>query len=264
MEKEGAENIFLVVSSSLVVLLLLVLVVNLFLSRRKKELKSRMDLLLLKARLEEEISKTQLEVAENTLNDIARELHDDLGQRLTLTNMHLHRLKTTDPELMKRIAEMRETFTGTIDYVRSISKTLGSDYISSFGIREAAIQLFKRVEKSGMRCIFQFPDDIKFRAPAAELIVFRIVQELVNNTLKHAEASEISLSIAGLPQQIRIVYADNGKGLPPGNQGKPVSEGLGLLSIRNRIDLLKGTMTVDPAPVSGFRMEFQFPNTDMQ
>jgi signal transduction histidine kinase len=99
---------------------------------------------------------------------------------------------------------------------------------------------------------FDFPEKLP---EVIEINIFRMVQELVNNTLKHAKATHITLQFLQRNEQWVIVYEDNGRGFEP----KPFSSGFGLQNIENRVQLLKGNLYLDTAPERGVHVTIEIP-----
>jgi two-component system NarL family sensor kinase len=263
MDKETNDFIFTVIASSSGLAVLSVLVVNLLLVGRNRRLKHQAQVLEMKSNYEKELMKTQVEVAENTLNDIARDLHDDVGQMLTFSIIQLNNLKeTTDASLENKIMEVRASVQNTLQSVRGISKTLSSDYISSFGIYESLQRLFERLNKQGIiKSTLHFSSTILFRSRSNELFAFRIIQELVNNTVKHAEATKIILKVSEEDNSIRLEYQDNGKGIPKGLlKQDQLKNSLGFTNIYKRAELMKGNLEFRTDSGEGFYLQLRFPN----
>jgi signal transduction histidine kinase len=197
------------------------------------------------------------------LNDIARDLHDDVGQMLTFSIIQLNNLKPSEPQkLATQIAEVKESVQNTLQSVRGISKTLSNDYISSFGIKESLSRLFERLRKQNLvECIYEYPADLQFVTRSHELFIFRIIQELVSNTLKHGEASRLRLTFSEEQNMMTITYHDNGKGfILDAQQLTQLRNSQGFSNIFKRAELMKGKVMVQSAPGDGFRFQMNFPN----
>ncbi|HYV95213.1 MAG TPA: ATP-binding protein [Chitinophagales bacterium] len=217
----------------------------------------------MKTSFEKELMKTQVEVAENTLNDIARDLHDDVGQMLTFSIIQLNNIRPMpDAATEKNIAAARESVQNTLQSVRSISKTLSNDYLSSFGMEESLKRLFERIARQGIvRTTLVFPANVLFSSRSNEVFAFRIIQELVTNTLKHSGATELSLIISEADGNIQIEYSDNGKGLH-GDQfnNEQLKNSLGFTNIFKRAELMHGEITISNNSEGGFYLRLSFPN----
>lgn len=263
MDKETTQVIFFIVATSFILLMLSVLVINLLLVGRNRRLKHNNEVLEMKSNFEKELMTTQVEVAENTLNDIARDLHDDVGQMLTFSIIQLNNFNiANDESLNKKLSEVKDSVQNTLQSVRGISKTLSNDYLTSFGIFESLNRLFERINKQeAVKAELQFPEGILFRSKSNELFSFRIIQELVNNTLKHAEATGLQLMVTEENSDIKILYTDNGKGIATNKiQPGELPTGLGFTNIYKRAELMKGKMEITSEAGHGFNFILIFPN----
>lgn len=263
MDSQTQEIVFFVIIATGAILLAVILVVNLLLLSRNRRLKHESLVLELKNKYEKELMKTQVEVAENTLNDIARDLHDDVGQMLTFSIIQLNNIKTEDNKIIENnLSEVRNSIKNTLQSVREISKTLSNDYISSFGIYESLQRLFERLERQKiLSSKLNFSSSILFKSRSNELFVFRIIQELVSNTIKHSQAMEMSLSLFQENNNLKIEYRDNGKGISPellnSNQ---LPNSLGFANIYKRIELMKGMIEINSNVGEGFYLQLTIPN----
>lgn len=266
MDSQVSSVVFFVAFSTAILLILIALVVNLLLVGRNRRLKHQNHVLEMKSNFEKELMKTQVEVAENTLNDIALDLHDDIGQMLTLSKNHINvilkDIKTyNSTDLEAEFFKLRDWTQKTMESIRGISKTLSNDYLTSFGIHESLKRLFERLERQHINPKLSFPISVTFKSGSNELFVFRIIQELVNNTIKHAEASEISLNLYAENNTLKIEYRDNGKGISKELfEAGQLATGLGLLNINKRINLMNGIVIIHSDVGEGFYLQLTIPN----
>lgn len=167
---------------------------------------------------------------------VAQELHDRLGGTLAALKLSLKReenvVSTEDMEILDQaVAE-----------VRSISHNLSSGAIQKYGFNQALQQLCSSLERSGgLKFSIYLHPDVASLGQAASLELYRIVQELVANTIKHADASEVSLQTNFDGNTFNLIYEDNGKGFDM----KKVKQGIGLDNIKARVKKLKGQVHFD-------------------
>lgn len=256
-----ADIIFFVVAITVLIVLLTVLIINLLLIGRNRRLKHQNELLQVSADFQHELMKAQIELVENTLNDISKELHDDVGQMITLSIIQLNNIDSNDFSLNTKLAEVRNSVQASLNSVRDISKVLSTDYLKTFGIREALDKMIHQVNKAtGINFNLSFDSGVVFKAAANEIITFRILQELITNTIKHAEASTISIVIRNENENMLIDYKDNGKGLTINNANElNTKKGLGFTNLHKRVALMKGTISTPDLP-EGFGIKLIFPN----
>jgi hypothetical protein len=263
MDKGKSEIAIFIILTTFVILLLILLLVNLLLSGRNKRLRFKNDLAEMKTQLEMELAKTRVEVAESTLNDVARDLHDDVGQQISFSIIQLNNLlQVAELSTNKTFAEAKESMHEALQSVRSISKVLSQDYISSFGINNAIEQLFSGLKRKRIiQTTLDFSKDIHFKSASNEIFAFRIIQECISNTIKHAEADHLSLSIHEEDKNIIVTYSDNGKGVNfemINSDFKKFS--MGFSNLIKRAELMKGKIDFLPAENGGLKTVLVFPN----
>lgn len=263
MDKETYENIIIVISTTGLLFLLGGLIISLLLAARNRQLKHNAILAETKNNFDKELINTRLEVTENILNEVARDLHDDVGQMLTFAILQLNNIKSQNAnDLEANLEEIRESVKSSLESVRSISKSLSSDYLGTFGISESLNKLCDNVIKYGkIPAELHFSNDVVFISKTHELFIYRIIQELVTNTLKYAHASKIVIEVIKIDNQIKIKYADNGTGSSPNQLGNNnPTYGMGLTNIYKRARLINGELSVNFIPGSGMFFEMSFPN----
>lgn len=203
-------------------------------------------------RLREEQQKLLLEATitsgEKERRRIAGELHDEVGASLSAIRLYLGQLTPTSPAA----GTAREALDEVIAKVRRISHRLSPDMLSTFGLVEALGHTIQQLSDSGaIRASFHSPGTMERLDAERELAVYRIVQELIGNILKHAEATQIRLEMRQRSASILLTVEDDGKGFPQGSFEKLKSTpgGLGLKNIQSRMDILRANITfISPRP----------------
>ncbi|NOG58545.1 MAG: sensor histidine kinase [Bacteroidetes bacterium] len=167
---------------------------------------------------------------------IAQDLHDRLGGTLAALKLSLRRPENSVGK--EDLAIVDEA----VNEVRSIAHNLSSGLLQKYGLNEALLQLKQTIERtSGIQLKVYLHQDIALLDQSAILGLYRIVQELVSNTLKHANASEISVQTNSDGTTFNLIYEDNGKGFNP----KEVKQGIGLENIKARVKKMNGSLHVD-------------------
>ncbi len=262
MQISDNEIIFLIIATIVVSVLMIFIIINLLLVSRNKKLQHKNELLFIQTEFEKNIAKTQAEVAEHTLTEIGADLHDDIGQQLVFGIIQLNQIidkNITKNEDTTMLLQCRDAMQHTLQSVRSISKTLSSNYISSFGIANALNRTAERLNQNQhLKCEINF-ENILFHTKANELFLFRIIQELISNSIKHAQCSLISISIKKFGNKISLEYFDNGLGMDA-QQLKTSANSLGMASISNRVAMLNGTVKYETALQQGFKAFIIFEN----
>jgi signal transduction histidine kinase len=202
---------------------------------------------------QQELLHARLEIQEQTYRDISQELHDNIGQVLSLVKLNINVDDNDDPDCVKeKLTESRGLLTKAIQDLRDISKTLNTDFINEIGLAKAIDQQLQLLKRTGLYAteLFVKGDNHNFE-PERELIIFRIVQELLNNIVKHAGADKIVVSINHEAEKSIISVQDNGKGFNIQTQRSSPDKGLGLRNIHNRLKMIKGAVSFRSEPKKG-------------
>lgn len=190
--------------------------------------------------------ETALESEETERRRMAGELHDDIGVMLSLTKMSVNQLSQrvqTLSEEKEMVENIRKLLDETMVNVRRISKALVPSTLEQFGL-EAAIEdlVSKHAHNPVPKITFREPHKpLPRQTPKTELALFRIVQELVNNAIKHAQASLITIELYTTGGKIRLVVQDNGKGFDAESVRGSRKAGLGLRNIESRLSVINGS-----------------------
>jgi len=190
---------------------------------------------------------------------IARELHDGIGVLLSTASIHFSSVEEqADEETSKMLKKANKLLKSASKEVRQISHNMMPGVLSKFGLREAIEDLFEDVEEAGDVDIdLQIKCQKERLSENTEIMIYRVIQEMLNNTLKHANASAISLFVERTDEQIIIEYADNGDGFDVGKL--PRDKSLGLSGIRSRIDYLGGYIELTSKQDKGTRYSITIP-----
>lgn len=193
-------------------------------------------------RFEKELATSQVEMKEQTLNYIGQELHDDLGQKLSVVRLRQNQLisKLSNGE-KEELNELNELLGECIQDVRNLSKTLITEQIIHFGLIESIereIQRIKKLRLLKIEFITQKHDiDI---SPKHGLILFRIIQESINNILKHSRAKNVSIELEDDHERLKITISDNGKGF----NTNIMRDGSGLKNMELRAKLIHAEFSI--------------------
>ncbi|MBD3637351.1 MAG: hypothetical protein HUJ25_08370 [Crocinitomicaceae bacterium] len=188
---------------------------------------------------------------------IARDLHDGLGQSLIILKNKFHHLKVSDD---KSIQQLDDNFSEVIEEVRSISRSLIPPELRRLGLKQAIVSMMEDIEKStGMIVTTELDvlSDFKFEEHQS-IRIYRIIQELCTNSVKHSGATSIKLeAIKGEEGNLLFVFQDNGSGLDL-EKWKSARNSVGFKSIQQRLKYLNGSIKVEK-PKTGFKVEVNIP-----
>ncbi|RCX03807.1 tetratricopeptide repeat-containing sensor histidine kinase [Schleiferia thermophila] len=190
---------------------------------------------------------------------IAEELHDRMGSLIAYIKMKLYSLEKKlkfDEVLTTEINEISDAVTEAAEEIRRISHNLSTGLISKFGLKAALEDLCKKINTSHMVAmdIDFIPTDFPRFDTDFETNIYRILQELTTNTLKHAKASSITIQISYFDGIFHLLFEDNGKGF-----GKKSHKGIGLVNIENRVQKLQGKISMDSLPGRGTTFSIEIP-----
>ncbi len=184
-----------------------------------------------------ELANATLEMQDNTLNYISRELHDNVGQLLTVAKIHLNSLsrhpeKRTD----EKLAETGDVVEIAINELRNLSRSLNPEKIKQFGLLDALKLEIQRIEKLDyFKIDFEIKGTSRVLGADMEIIIFRIIQEFMANTIKYAEAGRVEIDLQYENDNFVLEMRDDGKGF---NMEERSGAGSGIANIRNRAALL--------------------------
>lgn len=200
-------------------------------------------------------------ILEREKTRIARELHDELAQSLTALKMDTiwvrDNLRADPAAAATKLRDMLGMLDTTVAATRRIAADLRPLMLDDLGLVPAIEWLVQNFgQRTGVACTLDVDEDVELHEPYATA-VFRIVQESLANVAKHAAASEVWISIDRVPGSVVLQVRDNGRGFLPAAPRKPYS--LGLMGLRERTQLLKGSISVDSQPGQGTRIDVSIP-----
>lgn len=187
---------------------------------------------------------------------LARGLHDEVGQSMTAVLLQLKRLATTaSEEQQEQLAEAQEVVKTSLDDVRRLAQELRPELLDHLGLASALSELASGFEeRTNVRVERRFERDLPPLDPQAELVLYRVAQESLTNIARHAQASEVLLSLEGGNGSVVLRVVDDGKGFEPGHL-----EGGGLRGIRERALIIGGAAAIKPGPKGGVEVRLEAP-----
>ncbi len=198
--------------------------------------------------------QSQLEIQEQTLKNISGEIHDNIGQILSLVGLQISTIPTNKPEKIDQTSELLDR---AIEDLRNLSKRLDTDRITSIGIIEAITHEMKVIERTGKFATeLSIEADFEMLSSDKTIILYRIIQEILNNIIKHSKATKISIQLKDNDREDVLIIEDNGIGFDmKAMEGK----GLGLNNIVNRAKLIGGNATINSSINNGTSITFKIP-----
>lgn len=192
------------------------------------------------------------QVQEKERKRIAHDLHDDVGVVLSTAKLYLSHLMT-QPDMQEVAQKVNQLVDTAAQSVRQISHNLTPQNLEKFGLISAISEMCRQIrEAHQLEVNFEHNEEQRLDAEK-ELGVYRIVQELLNNTLKHAQAGEISIGLGFQPRQFSLHYQDNGSGVDLETLSKVDNFGLGLQNMIGKAEALKGQIKFQSHKGEGFQ-----------
>lgn len=247
----------------IVIFIILILLLLYAYKQRAKSMKQRDELHALAMEKEKQNSKIStltalLEGQEQERGRLARDLHDGLGGLLSGTK---HQLSYLDPHQSENIEEgiskSIKQIDGAVEELRRVAHNLMPDLLVKYGLEVAIQEFASRISNNALDIHTEFINYRNSLSEEKQLIIYRIIQELVNNAIKHADASEIIIQISQEDNVLNLTVEDNGKGFD--YKGLNVKKTAGFHNIESRVQFLKGTMNIMSELNIGTSIELQIP-----
>jgi signal transduction histidine kinase len=249
MQKENIDFILAIISSSLFGILLIVAIIMLFRIFLKKKNRLLEEKEQMNVQFQQTLLHSKLAIQEETFNFIGKEIHDNIGQVLSLVRINLNTL-TANPDEQK-IFLMDELMGKAITDLRNLSHSLDTDLIRNIGWTKASDRLLIALQKTGTcKVEFSAEENLPTLGNEKPIILFRMIQEIINNIIKHAGAKEIRFDATRKDNKILITIEDNGKGFDI----ETVNAGAGLQNLQSRARIIDANIDIHTLPGSGTRV----------
>jgi two-component system NarL family sensor kinase len=205
-----------------------------------------------------ELYNNQQKIQEQTLNHVSQEIHDNVGQMLSLVRIQLNLAAQQENKENKIISDAQENIGRAMMDLRDLAKGMSSDRIKLLGLYASVEQEVERIRRAGICEVQMNCEGVKRSMDhQREIILFRVLQECLQNVMKHSEAKNLDINFTYTDNVLSIQIKDDGKGFLI--QPAKGSYGLGLMNINNRIQLMNGQITVESSPGTGTVIFIQLP-----
>lgn len=233
---------YLLIYMFAVIIIITALVIVFFVVFQKRKNKLLLEKYEQKRQFEEELAKTRLEIQEQTLRNIGWELHDNVGQLLSVANMQLNILSTEISDKLKdKLKDSQEVLKRSLSEVRSLSKSLNSDVIQNLGLEQSIeneLNRFNKLKFLNAELTVKGEPNHGLLNEKDQIIIFRILQEFFSNTIKHSKAKNLHVMIEYLPEEIFISASDDGVGFDQ----QTVKTSSGLINMKKRAELINANL----------------------
>lgn len=233
---------------------------------QKKQFQYQADKIALKTSYEREILESQLAMQNSTLQHVGQELHDNIGQLLIVAGFNLRTLKVKaqKTDFLGQVEQTDDIIRQALADIRSLTKSLDGEFVNQFGLLESLTHELDRLNKTQqIQAELMVEGESYSLSHEHEIIIFRIVQESLSNTLKHAEARNIRVQLAFQPSRLIMGIEDDGNGfdLAEVMSRKLSGSGAGLKNMQRRAGLIGGTCDFHPSVGQGTKTTITIPTT---
>lgn len=244
--------IWIVIICTLLIIILAGFIAVILLLYQKKQNLFNTKLAGIKANYDKELLKTQLEIQEDTFQYISREIHDNIGQFISLAKLQLNTLDISDnTPAGLRITDAVQLLTRALDELRDLSRSLNSEIIRNGGLTTAMEQLIIQLQKlAAPQVIYELKGDYQFLDEQKEIFILRILQEAINNVIRHSGADTLRISLTYENNSLTMVTQDNGRGFDKhAIQRKKNTSGLS--NMRKRAEMINASFQVESSLNTG-------------
>ena len=249
-----------VITFGLAIVLIFTIFLALFLvTSYKRKIKYQQQINELKFEKAQSILQAQLEIQEQTFNNISQEIHDNVGQILSLAKVQINIMNESETMSKEMLNEVKENVGKAMTDLRDIARSLSSERIRNLSIHASLANEAERINKSGVSCVSVLTDgEEKKMDEQKKLILYRIIQESLQNSIKHAEASQIDIRVCYYADMLHVSIKDNGKGFNA-EEAMQNNTGLGLMNIKTRASLTGGSSHIESVLNEGTTININIP-----
>jgi PAS domain S-box-containing protein len=212
-------------------------------------------------RLERKLLSVVIQTEEKERERFSKDMHDGLGPLLSAIKLYVNELDSDEMDPGERkafVKHINELIDDAVVSTRTISNNLMPRVIHEYGISKAVTSFCNKINQTNQLKINYVEEGIPLDLdPNIQLILFRVISELINNTLKHAQATEVAIFLRMDSKHIKLDFSDNGVGFDVSGVLQDKNTGIGLKSIMSRISSIKGRMELFSEKGKGFRIEIE-------
>ncbi|MFT3794691.1 sensor histidine kinase [Flavobacterium sp.] len=255
MQREEIQ--LLIISSSIVLFTLLLTLFTLFYFFQKKKSRFLVEKMEDDLLFQSELIKSKIEIKEQTLTTVSRELHDNIGQVLAVALMQMNILIEDESQCTKEsLVNLRYLVNKSLDEIRVLSKLMNGDVVIKSSFIDAVSDDLQRIEQlKKIQCSLQVSGPVQPINREHETIIYRILQESISNILKHSHSETIAIDVHFDDHRCNIRIADSGKGF----DAKTVAKGNGLSNIETRAQVIGARFQIESASGKGAEIQIDYP-----
>lgn len=254
MEKFEVKTLVIVLTCLFLVLGLFVFMFFIVYRRNQNTRESEIE------KLNKTLLQTQLEIQEQTLKTISQEIHDNIGQVLSLVKLNLNTLDLNGGEgKAEKLDNSMHLVSKAINDLRDLSRSMSGDKIADLGLPDAMENELRIIGNTGQhKTNFTLSGDVQKLQQQQNLVVFRIVQESLHNAVKYSKAANISGQMVFAPERLLVSISDDGKGFDS-KQLDVKKTGIGLKNMLDRAQMIGASLYIKSEPGKGTRIDLDLP-----
>jgi signal transduction histidine kinase len=239
--------------------LLVALIGVLIFFHKQKVKRLDMEREIMQAQYKQTLLQAQLEIQEETFNNISREIHDNVGQLLSLAKVQVNIIDQSGKADKSSLSELKQNIGQALIDLRDIAKSLSGERMIALGLQQTVQQEIDRINRSQcLKASFIINGEPHNFSDQKQIIMVRIVQEALQNIIKHAEADKVEILLTYLSDVAELEVKDNGKGFNAEEKIKNRS-GLGLQNIINRAGVIGGKAAISSRVNRGTNIKLLIP-----
>ena len=249
----------LIFVTTIIILILAISLVLFFFYFQQKKTALLIEKQEAKKLFDEEITKSKLEIQEQALQNISQEIHDNVGQLLSVAKMQLNILHTGLPEKQQlKVFEIGEIVGKSLQELRGLAKSLNPETIKNKGLIASVTHEISRFNRLNfVNATLAVSENFYQLSNEKEIILFRILQEAFNNILKHSKAKNLAVQLNYSPTFLEIIVSDDGVGFDINDTAN--HEGIGLMTMKSRTKLIGATFDIQSEVNKGTKLFISCP-----
>jgi two-component system, NarL family, sensor kinase len=241
------EAIIYLISTTIFILVMVTFIIKILFFVQKKQKRYSDGLLEAKTKHERELHKAQSEIQEQIFQEIAREIHDNVGQILSLAKLGLSTIDLKKREETENsIIEISDILEKALDDLRHISRSLNTEIIKKGGLKKSIEMQVGYIQRGGkFNTQLEVCGEPVMLIETKEMFLFRIAQEAINNIIRHSKATEISIFLGYGTNSLELKICDNGKGFILDDEKSKPNHISGLCNMEYRAKLIEAEFTIN-------------------
>lgn len=254
------KEVLITVLACMVLFVVLTTIILLFVFKYQQRRRlQQIHVLELQQQFKEQSLRSQLEIQEQTFQAISQEIHDNVGQVLSLAKVQVNIMREGQRYRADLLEALKDNIGKAMSDLRDLSRSLNSERLRNACIHEAILEEAERINRTGLiQTTIAVEGPFHDMHPQKKLILYRIVQESLQNCLKHAAATQINILCQYCPDNMIIQIHDNGIGFDP-ETVLTNGHGQGLTNIRTRIHLTGGNHSIHSVLQQGTQITLTIP-----